>query len=73
MHYTPAEAAALLQVSVWTIRRRIRDGVLPAQKYGPRTLRITDADLKAFMLRNRTVPPAELAVASAAPVLPQRG
>lgn len=61
MQYTPSEVATLLQVSVYTVRRRIRSGELPAQKYGPRTFRVSDADLKAFMIRNRTVPVSALA------------
>ena len=61
MQYTPEEVATLLRVSVYTIRRRIKSGELPAQTYGPRTTRISDADLKAFMLRTRTVTPADVA------------
>lgn len=67
MQYTPAEVAALLQVTVYTVRRRIKEGKLPAQVYGPRTVRVSDADLKAYMLRTRTIPPDDVAQHPATP------
>ncbi|MBD8218109.1 excisionase family DNA-binding protein [Microbacterium sp. CFBP 13617] len=43
-----AGAAELLGVSVDTIRRRIADGTLPAERIGPRLIRIRIADLDAL-------------------------
>lgn len=50
------EAADLLGVSVDTIRRRIADGSLPAERVGPRLLRVDPADVKALA---QPVPAAE--------------
>jgi excisionase family DNA binding protein len=43
-----AGAAELLGVSEQTIRRRIADGTLPAERIGPRLIRIRIADLDAL-------------------------
>jgi excisionase family DNA binding protein len=51
---TPPEAAALLKVSVVTIRRWIKQGRLPAYHVGPRKVRINRSDLsKAFTPTNQ--------------------
>ncbi|WP_201408415.1 helix-turn-helix domain-containing protein [Mycobacterium paraintracellulare] len=42
---TVSEAAACARVSPRTIERWIRAGVLPAQRFGPRLLRISATDL----------------------------
>ncbi len=45
---TIAGAAEILGVSIDTIRRRIADGTLPAERIGPRLIRIRVADLDAL-------------------------
>lgn len=45
---SPAEAAAYKGVNESTIRRWIYKGLLPAQRVGPRLLRIKRADLDAM-------------------------
>ncbi|WP_166390344.1 helix-turn-helix transcriptional regulator [Nocardioides ochotonae] len=52
------EAAAELGVSVDTIRRRIADGTLPAERIGPRLLRVRRSDVEAIA---RPVPGPEQA------------
>lgn len=47
-HTSVAGAAERLGVSVDTIRRRIADGTLPAERIGPRLIRIRIADLDAL-------------------------
>lgn len=42
---TVAEAAAQARVSRRTLERWVRSGVLPAQRFGPRLLRIAADDL----------------------------
>ncbi|MEX0427733.1 helix-turn-helix transcriptional regulator [Nocardioides sp. DS6] len=41
------EAAEMLGQSVKTLRRRIAEGTLPAYRFGPRSIRVRLADLKA--------------------------
>ena len=48
---SPQDAATYAGVCVKTIRRRILDGSLPAQKFGPRLLRIDRADLDKLFRR----------------------
>ena len=48
-YLTMKEVAARLQVSDWTVRRLMRDGLLPFKKLGHRTVRIDPADLAAYM------------------------
>ncbi len=50
------QAAALLGVSVDTIRRRIAAGVLPASRCGARLIRVRAADLDSVF---RPIPVAE--------------
>lgn len=45
---TVAQAAARLGVHDRTVRRYIREGILPAERVGPRLLRIKVADLDRF-------------------------
>lgn len=45
---SPAEAAAYMGVNDSTIRRWIYKGLLPAQRVGPRLLRIKRSDLDAM-------------------------
>lgn len=42
---SPNAAAALAGCSHWTIRRRIADGSLTGWRFGPRTLRVSRAEL----------------------------
>ena len=51
-HLGPQEVAALLGVSVRTIRRHIKAGALMAPRIG-RLLRISDASLRAFLAERR--------------------
>lgn len=51
------EAAAILDVSVVTVRRRIADGTLPAHRIkGSRLIRVDRADVEALL---RPVPTTE--------------
>lgn len=45
---TLREAATRLQLSEATVRRYIRDGILPASRLGRRDLRINPTDLRAL-------------------------
>ena len=45
-YYTVAEAATVLDVSPSTVLRWIKSGLLPAQRVGPKNLRIQKADVK---------------------------
>ena len=52
MLMTPAEAAKRLGLHVYTIRRMIHDGRIPASRMGTGTharLRVSEADLSAFI------------------------
>ena len=56
---TPDEVAEKLKLSVYTIRRMIHDGRIPASRMGTGTharLRIDEADLKAFIDGSKTPP-----------------
>jgi excisionase family DNA binding protein len=44
---TVREVAARVHVSRRTVERWIHDGVLPAQRFGPRLVRVAAADLAA--------------------------
>jgi excisionase family DNA binding protein len=48
------ETAELLSVSVRTVRRLIESGALPVHRIG-RAVRISDADIAAFLAANRSV------------------
>ena len=50
--FTIAAVAALLAVSVRTVRRWIRRGDLVAHRFGM-AVRIADSDLRAFIARQR--------------------
>jgi excisionase family DNA binding protein len=52
---SPSEAAALVSSSHWTIRRRIADGSLTGYRFGPRTLRVSRAEVLGLV---RVVPTA---------------
>lgn len=47
-HYTPAEVATRLRVSVYTVRRWISDGRLRARVLG-RLVRVPDSALRAYL------------------------
>ena len=54
---TPAEVAERLGLNVYTIRRMIHDGRIPASRMGTGTharLRIDEADLQAFIENSKT-------------------
>ena len=51
--YTPTEVAHQLGVHVVTVQRWIRRDWLKATKLGHRTIRITPADLSAFLAAHR--------------------
>lgn len=51
---TPQEVSDLLRVSVYTVRRWIKDGELPAYKVG-RGWRISESDLDAWLGKQRLV------------------
>jgi excisionase family DNA binding protein len=48
-----AEVARRLNVSTKTVVRRINSGDLPVHRFGPRTVRISESDLKAFAALRR--------------------
>lgn len=52
---TVDEAAAITRESAFTIRKRCRDGVLPAAKHG-RTWWIRRVDLETYMAATNTAP-----------------
>lgn len=51
--YSTARAAELLGVNADTVRRWIRLGKLPATKLGYKTVRVSRADLEAFLEAQR--------------------
>jgi len=51
---TPQEVSDLLQVSVYTVRRWIKQGELPAYKVG-RLWRITESDLDKWLEQQRVL------------------
>ena len=51
---TPQEVSDLLQVSVQTVRRWIKEDSLPAYKVGPRMWRIRTGDLDEWLERQRS-------------------
>ena len=51
---TPQEVSDLLQVSVQTVRRWIKEDSLPAYKVGPRMWRIRAADLDGWLEQQRS-------------------
>ncbi|MGD8622899.1 MAG: helix-turn-helix domain-containing protein [Anaerolineae bacterium] len=54
---TPQEVSNLLRVSVYTVRRWIKEGNLPAYKVG-RGWRIRESDLDEWLSQQRLVPMA---------------
>ena len=50
---TPQEVSDLLRVSVYTVRRWIKEGDLPAYKVG-RGWRISEADISAWLDRKQS-------------------
>jgi len=51
---TPQEVSDLLQVSVQTVRRWIKEESLPAYKVGPRVWRIRTIDLDEWLDKQRS-------------------
>jgi excisionase family DNA binding protein len=51
---TPQEVSDLLQVSVQTVRRWIKEETLPAYKVGPRVWRIRRVDLDSWLEQQRS-------------------
>jgi len=56
---TPQEVSELLQVSVQTVRRWIKDEDLPAYKVGPRMWRIRRVDLDMWLGQQRSTSMAD--------------
>lgn len=52
---TPQEVSRLLRVSVYTVRRWIKEGDLPAYKVG-RGWRISEVDLSFWLRQQRPIP-----------------
>jgi excisionase family DNA binding protein len=52
---TPQGVSELLQVSVQTVRRWIKDEDLPAYKVGPRMWRIRKTDLDEWLEQQRSI------------------
>ncbi len=50
---TPQEVSDLLRVSVYTVRRWIKEGDLPAYKVG-RGWRISESDIDAWLRKNQS-------------------
>jgi excisionase family DNA binding protein len=50
---TPQEVSSLLRVSVYTVRRWIKDGDLPAYKVG-RSWRIRESDIGEWLSQNQS-------------------
>jgi len=55
---TPQEVSDILRVSVYTVRRWIKEGELPAYKVG-RGWRISESDLNRWLFQQRPTPVAE--------------
>lgn len=51
---TPAEVAERLKVEIKTVRRLIRDGVIPSHALGERIIRVSPSDLDEYLKRTRT-------------------
>jgi excisionase family DNA binding protein len=56
---TPQEVSDLLRVSVYTVRRWIKEGTLPAYKVG-RGWRIHESDMNAWLERRQSPMPDDL-------------
>lgn len=56
---TPQEVSDLLQVSVQTVRRWIKEEDLPAYKVGPRMWRISKLDLDGWLDQQRSTNAAD--------------
>lgn len=54
IYYTVEEVADSLRVDPAFIYREIKRGHLPAIRIGGRVLRVAQADLRAYLLRQRT-------------------
>ena len=66
---TKHEAAEILGVSVRTLERMIRRGVLPAYRIGPKTVRLSPEDIEAYVRGHLVAPQA---AKKAEPVRPCR-
>lgn len=59
-HYTPAQLAEKLQVSVAMVKARGHSGEWPCLKLGPRTIRFTEDHYRQIVaLTEHKAPPAE--------------
>jgi excisionase family DNA binding protein len=56
--YTADEAARLLRMSVWTLREKCREGLIPHHKDG-RIFKLTQADIDTYLAHTRQVPSQE--------------
>lgn len=48
-YMTPREVADEMEVSPATVVRWVRDGVIPAKRFGPRIIKIERADVEKLM------------------------
>lgn len=46
-----AKGAEYADISIWTLRRRISDGTIPAYRVGPRLLRVDLNEVDAMLRR----------------------
>jgi excisionase family DNA binding protein len=51
-YLTPREVASELEVSPATVVRWVRDGVIPAKRFGPRIIKIARNEVEQFVGQN---------------------
>ncbi len=54
-YMTPKEVATELEVSSATITRWVRDGVIPAKRFGPRVIKISRAEVDGLVNQREVV------------------
>jgi excisionase family DNA binding protein len=52
-YLTPQQVASELEVSAATVVRWVRDGVIPAKRFGPRIIKIARNEVEQFIGQNR--------------------
>ncbi|UKA61980.1 hypothetical protein [Arthrobacter sp. FW306-04-A] len=58
--YTVTQLSEILQLTPATVRANARNGTWPYLRFGPRTIRFTDAHLAAILAASETTPPPPL-------------
>jgi excisionase family DNA binding protein len=53
-YMTPRDVALELEVSPATVVRWVRDGVIPAKRFGPRIIKIERNEVEQFVQQNGT-------------------